>query len=184
LRFKQLELPGVWLIEPEPHEDERGSLRRHFCAREFADHGLQGAVTQGNIAENTHIHTLRGFHYQLAPHAEAKTMTCLSGTLYDVVVDLRPESPLFGRWIAVELSTAARASLHIPAGCANAYLTMAPNTTVHYYMSEFYAPESYRGFRFDDPAVAVKWPAEPRVVSARDLGYPGLDLDAFRGHRA
>lgn len=180
MKFVELGLRGVWLIEPEAYADERGVFRRHFCAREFRDHGLAPAAVQGNVSENPHLGTLRGFHYQARPFEEAKTLSCMTGAIYDIVVDLRPESPTFMRWVPVELAARDRKSLHVPAGCANAWLTTAPDTVVHYYMSEEYAPDSYRGFRYDDPAFGFRWPIAPKVISERDRGFPDFDPRLFR----
>jgi dTDP-4-dehydrorhamnose 3,5-epimerase len=175
MKFAELKLPGVWLIAPDVHTDDRGAFRRHFCAREFNARGITATVAQGNISENPRIGTLRGFHYQARPQQEAKTLSCLSGAVYDIVVDLRPTSPTFMEWVAVELSAQGRHSLHIPAGCANAWMTTAPDTVVHYYMSAFYAPATDRGLRHDDPAFAFRWPATPTVISEKDRSYPDFD---------
>jgi dTDP-4-dehydrorhamnose 3,5-epimerase len=180
VKFIELGLHGVWRIEPDLQADERGVFRRSFCAREFAAHGLAASMVQGNVSENPHEGTLRGFHYQVRPFEEAKTLSCLSGSIYDIIVDLRPESPTFLEWVAAECSAADRVSLHIPAGCANAWLTTAPDTTLHYYMSEFYQPDSYRGFRYDDPAFGFRWPEPPRVISAKDRSFPDFDATALR----
>src|SRR3989338_1168143 len=134
MKFVEVGLPGVWLIEPEVFTDERGAFHRSFCAREFEQQGLVPTVVQGNISENPHEGTLRGFHFQLRPFEEAKTISCLTGALFDIVVDLRPNSQTFMQWISVELSASNRRSLYVPVGCANAWLTTAPHTTVHYYM--------------------------------------------------
>lgn len=181
MTFTELGLAGVWLIEPVVFADERGVFRRHFCAEEYAAHGLAPAALQGNISENTHTGTLRGFHYQTGRFAEAKTLSCLTGAIFDIVVDLRPESPTFMQWISVEISAADRRSLHVPAGCANAWLTTAPNTIIHYYMSEMYSPESYRGFRYNDPAFGFHWPSEPRVISEKDRTFPDFDPASLAG---
>jgi dTDP-4-dehydrorhamnose 3,5-epimerase len=175
MKFTELDLPGAWLIAPEPQVDDRGLFRRHFCADEFAQHGITVAVKQGNISENPQSGTLRGFHFQVAPDDETKTLSCISGALYDIFVDLRPSSPTFMKWQAVELSAADRRSLHVPAGCANAWLTTAPDTSVHYYMSKSYNPSAGRGFRYNDPVFGFKWPAPPRVISDKDRGYPDFD---------
>jgi dTDP-4-dehydrorhamnose 3,5-epimerase len=175
MTFEELRLPGVWLIAPEVHTDERGAFRRHFCAREFAERGITPTVVQGNISENPRMGTLRGFHYRARPAQEARTLSCLTGAVYDIVVDLRPTSPTFMQWVAVEFSARDRRSLHIPAGCANAWLTTAPDTVVHYYMSEYYTPAADRGFRYDDPAFGFRWPAAPAVISDKDRGYPDFD---------
>lgn len=184
MRFVDLDLPGVFLVEAAVQSDERGSFRRHFCAEEFAAHGLAPTVVQGNISENLHQGTLRGFHYQVAPFAEAKTLSCLSGAFYAVTVDLRHDSPTFLRWVAMELSAADRRSLHIPVGCASAWLTLAAHTTVHYYMSQKFVPESARGIRYNDPLFGFRWPMAPCVISERDRTFPDFDPDRFESFRA
>lgn len=181
MKFRELDIAGAWLIEPELFSDERGVFRRHFCSEEFANHDIETSVMQGNVSENPHLYTLRGFHYQLAPHAEGKTISCFSGALYDIIVDLRPESKSFLQWVAVTINAKDRFSLYIPPGCANAYLTVAPETIVHYYMSEKYTSGSYRGFCYKDPSFNFKWPAEPRVISERDSNLPNLDRSGFKG---
>jgi dTDP-4-dehydrorhamnose 3,5-epimerase len=118
---------------------------------------------------------MRGFHYQVRPYEESKTISCLQGSLYDIVVDIRPNSKTFLKWRAFELDAQNRTSLHVPAGCANAYLTMSDNTLVHYYMSECYAPESYRGFRYNDPLFRCMWPREPMVISEKDAAFPDFN---------
>ena len=175
MRFTELGLPGVWRIAPEVHSDERGLFRRHFCSREFAAHGLASEVPQCNISENPHRGTLRGFHYQAGHSAEAKTLSCMTGALYDIVVDLRPESPTFMRWISVSISSEDRCSIHLPAGCANGWITTAPNTIVHYYMSQVYDPAAGRGIRYNDPAFGFRWPMEPVVITTKDLSYPDFE---------
>jgi dTDP-4-dehydrorhamnose 3,5-epimerase len=175
MKFTELGLPGVWLLEPVVHTDERGSFRRHFCADEFAAHGLAPEALQGNISENPQRGTLRGLHYQVGRSAEAKTLSCITGAIYDIVVDLRPDSPMFMQWISVTISSEDRRSLHVPAGCANGWMTTSPNTIIHYYMSQAYAPACARGFRYNDPAFGLQWPVEPAVISARDLAYPDFD---------
>ncbi len=174
MRFQEQSITGVWVIDVEPHIDERGILRRHFCSKEFAAHGLCSQVVQGNISENTHSHTLRGFHYQEPPHGEAKTLSCLAGSVHAVVADIRPDSPTYLRWIAVDLTAENRRSLHIPVGCAMAILTLEDRTLMHYYMSELFDGASYRGFRHDDPTFGVVWPAQPRVISEKDRSYPNF----------
>jgi dTDP-4-dehydrorhamnose 3,5-epimerase len=175
MKFSELRIPGAWLIEPEVHADSRGSFRRHFCAREFGAHGIKPVVAQGNISENMAKGTLRGFHYQIEPHEEAKTLSCLSGAIYDVILDLRPRSPTFLTWEAVEISARDRRSLHVPAGCANAWLTTEAQTVVHYYMSEFFVAGAGRGIRYNDPSFGFRWPSEPMVISERDRTYPDFD---------
>lgn len=170
--FEELAIAGVWKIAAEPFQDDRGVLRRSFCVNEFAAHGLNSQVLQGNISENFQRHTLRGFHYQNPPFQEAKTLTCVSGAAHAVVADLRPESKTYLKWQALEIAAANRLSLHIPFGCAMAFLTLEDNTVLHYYMSEVFDPASYGGLRYNDPALAVTWPAEPRIISAKDRSYP------------
>lgn len=181
MKFIELGLQGAWLIEPVLFTDERGVFRRHFCAEEYAAHGLAPTVAQGNVSENPHNGTLRGFHYQVGRHAEAKTISCLTGGLYDIVVDLRPESPTFRQWISVEISASDRRSLYVPAGCANAWMTTEPNTVVHYYMTEAFSASSYRGFRYNDPAFGFRWPSEPRVISEKDRTLPAFDPASLAG---
>lgn len=175
MKFIGIGLPGVFVIEPTVFADERGSFRRHFCAEEFAAHGLAPAAVQGNISENLHHGTLRGFHYQSGAFAEAKTLSCMTGAIYDIVLDLRTDSPTFMKWVSAQISAEDRRSLHVPAGCANAWLTTAPNTMVHYYMSEIFAPESACGIRYNDPAFNFRWPMEPLVISERDRTFPEFD---------
>ncbi|MBI4208581.1 MAG: dTDP-4-dehydrorhamnose 3,5-epimerase family protein [Deltaproteobacteria bacterium] len=175
MKFVELGLRGVWLIEPEVFTDERGAFHRSFCAREFEQQSLVSTVVQGNVSENPHEGTLRGFHFQLPPFEEAKTISCLTGALFDIIVDLRPDSQTFMQWVSAEFSAANHRSLYIPAGCANAWLTTAPHTTVHYYMSELYSLSSYRGFRYNDPVFNFRWPSEPRIISEKDRNF--LDFD-------
>ncbi len=175
MTFVELDLPGLFLIEPDVHGDERGSFRRHLCADEFSAHGLAPVVAQGNISENVRGGTLRGLHYQSGPYAEAKTLSCVTGAVYDITVDLRPESPTFMRWVSAQFSADDRRSLHVPAGCANGWMTLVPDTIVHYYMSERFVPEAARGIRYDDPQFDFRWPMPPTVISDRDRTFPDFD---------
>lgn len=177
MKFEELSIPGAWLIKPELVIDDRGVFRRHFCAREFASHGIVTAVAQGNVSENPHLYTLRGFHFQTPPHGEGKTISCIRGAVFDIIVDLRPDSATFLKWTSVTVSAENRESLHVPAGCANAYLTMQPDTIVHYYMTEFYEPGSYGGFNYRDPRFKFEWPATPRLISEKDKSLPNFDVD-------
>jgi dTDP-4-dehydrorhamnose 3,5-epimerase len=176
-------LRGAYEISLEPHPDERGSFMRIFCAREFEEHGLRFAVAQSNISFNRSRGTLRGMHYQAVPHQEGKLIQCFRGALYDVIIDLRPESPTFRQWIGVELrAVPGRPSniLYAPAGFAHGFLTLEDDTEVFYQMSEFYAPEAARGFRWNDPAFSVSWPAPVRVISDRDRTYPDFALQPLQ----
>ena len=177
MKFTQLSIEDVWLIEPELIEDNRGVFRRSFCADEYKNNGLLPTVLQGNVSENPTLGTLRGFHFQTAPHQEAKTLTCLVGSIFDIVVDIRPSSKTFLKWLSVELSALNRNSLYLPPGCANAYLTTADQSVIHYYMSEVYAPASYRGFNYADPQFSFSWPFEPVVISEKDKNLPKLDVE-------
>ena len=129
-------------------------------------------IAQTNISKNHNKHTLRGFHYQSAPHEENKILTCLQGSFYDVIVDLRPNSETFLKWMAFELAMGDNLSIYVPAGCANAFLTMSDNTIVHYYMSDSFSPKTYRGIRYNDCMFSVEWPFEPKVISEKDLNFP------------
>ena len=180
MKFHEQKIKGVWLIEPEPYEDERGIFSRRFCQQEFRERDIETRICQTNLSQNYKKYTLRGFHYQIPPHEESKTLYCVSGEIYNVVVDLRPESESFLEWTAVRLSRENKSGLHVPAGCANAYLTLADDTTIHYYMSEYYKPNSYRGFRYNDPMFSVKWISDPAVISQKDLGYADFDPDSLK----
>lgn len=177
MEFYEQKIRGVFLIEPEPFADERGMFRRHFCQKEFSEHGIVTSVAQSNVSENKFKHTLRGFHYQLPPHGEGKTLSCLRGAIYDIVVDLRPKSSTYLKWIAVELNENNRKSIHVPPGCANAFLTLADNSLIHYYCSEFYNSGAERGVRYNDPLFNFKWPAEPIVISDKDRSWPDFKVD-------
>jgi dTDP-4-dehydrorhamnose 3,5-epimerase len=173
--FHQTQLPGVFEIHLEPHHDERGFFARSWCPKEFEAHGLNPALAQCNISFNLRKGTLRGMHYQAPPHAEAKIVRCTQGAIYDVVLDLRPSSPAYKKWIAVELSSANRHMVYIPEGCAHGFLTLEDKTEILYQMSEFYNPESARGVRWNDPAFRISWPEKMQVISERDAAYPGFE---------
>lgn len=160
--FHKQEIGGVYIIEPEPFKDERGVFRRNYCLKEFHDHGLRTDVVNANISENKFKYTLRGFHYQVAPYREAKTLTCIKGSIYDIVIDLRPESPTYLQYRGSGMTADGRLSLHVPAGCANAFMTLEDDTIVHYYVSEFYSPKHERGIRYNDSTIfkISPWPIE------------------------
>ena len=171
MKFTATELAGAYLIEAEPVSDERGSFARLFCARELAEHGLDGHLAQASLSVNKARGTLRGMHYQAAPYEEAKVVRCARGRIFDVLVDLRPGSTL-GRWIGLELSPANQRSLYVPPGVAHGFQTLEPASEVLYFISRFHEPASARGVRHDDPAFAIRWPGPVEVISARDAGYP------------
>ncbi len=179
--FYEQKIPGVYIIEPDPFIDERGIFRRHFCEKEFKSYGIVTDIKQCNVSENKYRHTLRGFHYQISPFEERKTLSCFRGAIYDIVVDLRPLSPTYLEWITVELSEKNRNSIHVAAGCANALLTLEDNTLIYYYCSEFYNQSAERGIRYNDPFFKFKWPAEPKVISEKDRRYPDFAPEKNRG---
>lgn len=170
--FTPTSLPGVFLIDIEPGRDERGFFARTWDAMEFRRRGLDSAITQCSLAANRARGTLRGMHYQSAPHLETKVVSCVAGAVYDVLVDLRPDSSTFRRWFASELSAENHRMLYVPPGVAHGYLTLQDHSDVYYQISGDYAPESGRGVRWNDPAFAIAWPAEPRIMAERDRDYP------------
>ena len=169
--FKETKLKGAYVIELEPLQDERGFFARSFCKREFEQHGLNPAIAQCNISYNKKKSALRGMHYQVAPYEEAKLVRCIRGAIYDVIIDLRPESLTFKQWIAVELTAENRKMLYIPEGFAHGFLTLEDDTEVFYQMSESYHPECARGVRWDDPAFQIKWPMDKVILSDKDRAY-------------
>jgi dTDP-4-dehydrorhamnose 3,5-epimerase len=173
--FIETEIFGASLLRPERQEDERGFFARTFCVRELSDHGLDSGVVQRSVSSNSRRGTLRGMHYQASPHLENKLVSCSQGAIYDVIVDLRTDSPSYLRWRAFTLTAENLDILFIPGGCAHGFITTADNTVVRYEMSAFYVPDAARGIRFDDPAFAIQWPLEPTVISPRDLAFPPFE---------
>ena len=173
MTFTELPLGGAFLIEPDRLEDERGFFARTFCVEEFAARGLNTTVAQCNVSYNRRRGTLRGLHYQAPPHEEAKLVRCTAGAAFHVVVDIRPGSPTFRRWHAVELSARNRNMLYIPEGFAHGFQTLDDHTELAYLMSKAYVPQAARGIRWDDPDLAIQWPsAAGLVISPRDLALP------------
>jgi len=172
LIFQESELKGAFLIKLERKQDERGFFARSWCEQEFRAHGLNPRVAQCNVSFNCSGGTLRGMHYQSSPHQEAKLVRCTAGTIYDVIIDLRPVSSSFRKHVGFELSSDNRDMLYVPEGFAHGFLTREDNCEVFYQMSAVYAPESSRGLRWDDPAFGIVWPEAPRVISERDRTYP------------
>jgi dTDP-4-dehydrorhamnose 3,5-epimerase len=172
--FKETPLKGAFQIELVPHQDERGFFARSWCAREFEEHNLNPRVAQCNVSFNKKRGTLRGLHYQVAPFEEAKLVRCTQGSLYDVIVDLRPGSATFRQHFAAVLSASNRSMVYIPEGFAHGFLTLEDDTEVFYQMSGFYSPEHSRGIRWNDPALGIVWPETLRVISERDRTYPDL----------
>ncbi|MBX7190665.1 MAG: dTDP-4-dehydrorhamnose 3,5-epimerase [Sandaracinaceae bacterium] len=175
MRFHPTELEGVTLIEREPRRDDRGSFARAFCGSELREAGLAHHVAQANLSFNHARGTLRGLHFQVHPHGEAKTVLVARGAIFDVAVDVRPGSPTFLRWTAAELTADNDRALHLPAGFAHGFLTLADDTLVQYFVSTPYAPGAERTVRWDDPRVGIRWPFAPTLVSPKDQAAPLLD---------
>lgn len=172
MRFRPLDIPGVVHIEAEPHVDERGFFARIYCPHEFAAAGIDFTPQQHNLSRNTERFTLRGMHFQALSHPESKLVRATRGRIYDVALDLRPESPTFRRWAAVELSAERADALFIPPGVAHGFLTLEAETDVLYIMGAMHVAGAGQGVRWNDPAFAIDWPAAPAVISARDAAYP------------
>jgi dTDP-4-dehydrorhamnose 3,5-epimerase len=173
--FRETPVAGVLVVEPERIEDERGFFARTFSAEEFADLGLDGRVNQCSTSFNARAGTLRGLHFQMAPHGEAKLVRCTRGAIFDVAVDLRPDSPSYLRWFGSELSADDGRALFVPEGCAHGFQTLVDASEVLYQISTPHMPEAARGVRWDDPAFAIEWPPPPpagRTMSPRDAEYP------------
>lgn len=169
--FVETTLKGAYLIEPERIEDDRGFFARTFCQKEFEVRGLNPNMLQCSISFNKMKGTLRGLHYQATPHEEAKLIRCTRGVIYDVIVDLRPESPTYRQWIAIELSQESRTAVYVPEGFAHGFQTLTDNAEVYYQISQFHHPEAARGVRWNDPAFGITWPVDQRIISSRDQEY-------------
>jgi len=170
--FTKTVLKDAMIVDIEPKEDDRGFFARSWCRKEFEAHGLNPNLAQCNIAFNPKKGTLRGMHLQVKPFEETKLVRCTRGSLSDVIVDLRPDSPTYKKHLSAVLTSENRRMLYVPEGFAHGFLTLEDATEVSYQISEFYVPESQRGFRWNDPAFAIAWPAEVRFISDRDRGYP------------
>ena len=171
MKFIETKLKGAFVVELERLEDERGFFARSWCEREATAYDLHPKWVQCNISFNKQKATLRGMHYQSAPFEEAKLVRCTMGAMYDVIIDLRPNSLTFRQWMAVELSAENRRMLFVPEGFAHGFLTLDDNSEIFYLMSEFYAPAHARGVRWNDPAFAIEWPMDVRVISDKDRNY-------------
>jgi dTDP-4-dehydrorhamnose 3,5-epimerase len=178
VRFVPTILEGAFVVEQERHSDDRGFFARTWCAKTFARHGLEPALAQCSVSYNRRRGTLRGLHYQAPPSAEVKLVRCTRGALYDVMVDLRPDSPSFRRWVGVELTERDGRALYVPRGFAHGFYALADDTEVSYQISTPFDPEAARGVRWDDPFHGVAWPGPVAVIAPRDRDYP--DLDAAR----
>ena len=172
MHFVETNLSGAWLIGAEPTRDHRGFFARTFCAREFARHGLETSFVQHSTSYSSHKRTLRGMHFQRAPHAEVKIVRCLKGAIWDVIIDLRPGSPTYRRWEAFELTAENRRQLYVPAGFAHGFQTLCDDTEAGYLMSAYHTPSAACGVRYDDPAFSIAWPLPPGQMSMMDKGWP------------
>lgn len=170
--FHETKLAGAYVVDLEPRLDDRGFFARSWCQREFAQHGLNPALVQCNVSYNKLAGTLRGMHFQVAPHAEVKLVRCTRGAIYDVMLDLRPGSPTFKQHVGFELTADNRRALYVPEGFGHGYLTLTNDTDVFYQVTAFYAPDAASGVRWNDPAFGIVWPADVRLISERDAQYP------------
>ena len=171
MQIRKTEIAGVCLIDAEPAVDARGAFARLYCPDELGAAGIAFVAAQTSLSRNPAVLTLRGMHYQAPPRAEAKLVHVTQGAIFDVALDLRPDSPTFRRWLGVRLDATALSALFIPEGCAHGFLTLAPDTDVLYHISRKFEPGWGLGVRWDDPAFAIDWPAPPEVISERDAGY-------------
>ncbi len=175
--FTETALKGAFQVDIEPHRDDRGFFARSFCQREFSAIGLKTTVAQCNVSFNHKKGTIRGMHYQVAPKAEAKLVRCTRGAIYDVIIDLRPESATWCNWVAVDLTEDNSRMLYIPEGFAHGFQTITNDTEVFYQMFEFYSPEHARGVRWDDPTFRIGWPLPNPIISEKDKAY-----DPYKRH--
>lgn len=171
MKFTKTSLKGAFIIEPDRIEDERGFFARTFCRQEFEKHGVNPNLVQCSVSFNTKKGTIRGMHYQVKPHEEVRLVRCTRGAMYDVILDLRVDSPTFKQWTAVELTAENRTMAYIPEGFAHGFQTLEDNTEVFYQMSEFYHPECARGARWDDPAFGIVWPIDEKTISCKDASW-------------
>jgi dTDP-4-dehydrorhamnose 3,5-epimerase len=173
--FKETMLLGAYVLELDKREDDRGFFARAWCAKEFVAHNLTSRVVQTNTSFNKKMGTLRGMHYQIAPHPEAKLVRCIRGSIYDVIIDLRPSSATYKRWFGVELTASNRSTLYVPENFAHGFITLEDDTEILYMVSEFYSPECERGIRYNEPAFGIVWPVMPQVISSKDQAWPDYE---------
>ena len=173
--FTETKLKGAFIIDVKRHEDERGFFGRVWCKNEYEEHGLNPNVVQANISYNKLKGTLRGMHFQKAPYGEGKTVRCVSGAIYDVIVDIRPDSATFKQWISVELTGESYKMLYIPEGFAHGFITLKDHTSVHYMGTAFHTPGAEAGIKFDDPAFNIDWPMKVAVISQKDQNHPAFE---------
>ena len=173
--FTETKLKGAFIIDVKRLEDERGFFGRAWCTREYEEHGLNPNVVQANVSYNKVKGTLRGMHYQKAPYGEGKTVRCTSGAIYDVIIDIRPDSATFKQWISVELTGESYKMLYIPEGFAHGFITLKDHTSVHYMGTAFHTPGAEAGIKFDDPAFNIEWPMKVVVISEKDRNHPAFE---------
>jgi dTDP-4-dehydrorhamnose 3,5-epimerase len=178
--FTKTNLEGAYVIEIQKLSDERGFFARTFCQDEFREHGLNPCVAQCNVSYNVRTGTLRGMHFQAWPHQEAKVVQCIRGSIYDIIVDLRPDSASYKGYTGILLTSRDHNMMYVPEGFAHGFITLEDQTEVYYLMSEYYAPDSSRGFRWNDPAFNILWPEQPTVISARDANYADFSPDLLK----
>jgi dTDP-4-dehydrorhamnose 3,5-epimerase len=176
MQFEALPIPGAYSVIAEPHEDERGFFARIWSSAEFAERGLAPQLAECSLSSTPKSRTIRGLHYQVAPHAEAKFVVCLRGSIWDVIVDLRSDSPTYRRWHGIQLESGRLQAVYVPEGLAHGFITLEDDVLLLYQISEPYDPGSARGIRWDDPAIGIAWPAEPVLVGARDRSFPALPV--------
>jgi dTDP-4-dehydrorhamnose 3,5-epimerase len=172
MHFSETDVLGAKVIDPSRHKDYRGHFMRAWCSREFSEHGLEFIPVQANMGFSFQKGTIRGMHYQEAPALEAKLVRCTRGSMFDVVLDLRPESQSYGKWYGIELSAENGRMLYLPEGCAHGYQTLVDDTEMYYMASRFYTPNAARGVRYDDPSFNIQWPLAATVVSEQDRNWP------------
>lgn len=172
MHFTQTEISGAWLIDPIPHEDNRGRFFRAWCVHEFTERGINFVPVQANMGLSFRKGTVRGMHFQVEPALEAKLVRCTRGAMFDVVLDFRPNSKTYGKWYGVELTADNGRMLYLPERCAHGYQTLEDRTEMHYLASHIYSPSAARGARFDDPAFRINWPLPVSIVSEQDRNWP------------
>ena len=179
MHFTETAVAGAWIIDPSPHRDDRGRFMRAWCSREFEEHAIHFLPVQANMQFSHHQGTVRGLHLQIAPALEAKLVRCTRGAIFDVALDRRPESPSYGEWCSADLTAENGRMLYAPEGCAHGFQSLEDNSEVLYMTSAFYAPESCRGVRFDDPAFGIQWPLAATSISEQDRNWPLVQSEGY-----
>ena len=179
MKIKQQKLEGVYLIKNEPFEDIRGRFSRHFCKKELNEIGINFEIKQTNISENRKSKTLRGFHFQIPPHDEKKILSCMKGSIHNIVLDLRKKSKTYLKWQSFQINESNRLTLYVPEGCANAYMTLTDNTLIFYCHSGFYKSTHGQAIRYNDPLFKFDWPFDPEVISEKDQNIKNFNPKKF-----